>query len=425
VKKKTKAVKSKPAKTKAVKTVESKPTTREPSGGEDRAGVLGNLIRGINAKYKATVISLAKDTSSSYILRRPTGITSLDIKLGGGFPASAVSVIVGPDGAGKDYIVWRTAAEVQKIYGESFRMAILLTEFKLDKPFMRDICGLKVALTPSEIEELDESRTRLGVDILTDEERESLTTEIGEIGIIEGQTAEDGFDILIDIVEKNVCQLVVVNSIGFMQTAAKEATDSFNEFPQQRNEAMLLTKVMPKLSMILNRSSHVGERNETAIILINQMRAKTGGAPVRGRPVMERDTYQPGSGAWALKHGKALELCIHKGKKHTDVETNVVMGREVPWQITKGKLGTHDGLSGSFDFFYDGGVDIIGDLYNTAVSAGLFVVGGAWITYEHPEFGFKAQGKAGARRRMIESPELCAHIRDACFRAAQTVYRHK
>ncbi len=385
---------------------------------------LQDVINRINAEAKSNVIRLAKDEDCSYILRRPTGITSLDIALAGGFPASAPSVIVGPDGAGKDYVLWRSCAEVQKTYGKDFNMVAFLTEFKLDKRFMREICGLKIAFTDEEIDELNEARTRIGMDPLTKEEKKEYTSQVGEIGVILGVTAEEGFDAILDVIESNTCQMVIVNSIGFLQTEAKEAVDSFKDFAQQRNEAMLLSKVMPALSMRLNKSSQ-DDKNETAIILVNQVRSKDNAVQIRGRPTMERDTYKAGSAAWALKHGKAIELMIHKGKKHIEVDTNAVLGREVPWELTKGKLGTHDGLKGSFDFFFDGGADVVGDLYNTAVSLGLLRVGGAWVSYEHPEYGFKAQGKSGARRKIIEDAEFYAHLRDECFKAAGVIYRHR
>jgi RecA/RadA recombinase len=394
-----------------------KETKKRPAAVPGRS--VEEVMQSVNSHLKADVVRRASDLDTLYLLRRPTGITSLDIKLGGGFAASATSVLVGPDGAGKDYILWRTCAETQKIYGEDFAMVVFLTEFRADKPFMRNMCGLKVAFSDPEIEAYDDARAKAGLSALTKEEIADLKTEVGKIYLIDGVTAETGFDALISIIASNTCQIAAINSIGFLQTEAKEATDSFTEFPQQRNEAMLLSKFMPKLAMTLNNDAH--GRNQTSLLIVNQVRSKEGGAQVRGRPLMERDKYEAGSKAYALKHGKAVELMIHKGTKYRDVVDNAVIGREVPWEITKGKLGTHDGIQGKFDFFYEGGADIVGDLFATCTTYDVIEGAGAWFTYDHPEFGFRAQGKEGVRRRIQENPALYTHLREECFKRAGVV----
>ncbi len=423
------AAKKKKAKKKIQERMEEKKAAGKAKAdkiAKDGKPTLSQVMDSINKNNDGKVIRFARDDNSSYLLRRPTGIIGLDIKLAGGFPAGAPCVIVGPDGAGKDYITWKTCAEVQRIYGKDFRMAAYFTEFKPDKRFMREKCGLKISFSQEEIQELDDIRKKDGLPGLTKAEREDLATEVGEISVIHGCTAEHGFDAIAALVESNVCQVVVVNSIGFLQTEAKEAVDSFTEFPQQRNEAMLMSKFMPKLSMLLNRGGQRGDRNETALLLINQVRSKDA-VKVHGRPTMERDTYKPGSAAWALKHGKAIELFIHKGKSYYDETTKEKLGREVPWEISKGKLGTHDGIRGSFDFFYEDGADDIGDLYNTAIMLDVLKLAGSWVSYEsekYPEFNFSAQGKQGARRQLLENADLVQHLKAECFSRAGVVCRH-
>lgn len=206
-----------------------------PQEKEARLQSLRSLAGSINSAMKQDVIRLAGDEDSLYILRRPTGIMSLDIAMAGGFPASAPSVVTGPDGAGKDYLIWKTCAEVQRLYGENFRMVAYFTEFLPDKNFMRHMCGLKVGFTKSELDEMDQARMAVGIPAFTAEERADYSTEVGEIGIIAGVTAEEGFDAILKIVQSNTCQIVIVNSIGFLQTQAKEDLDSFKEFAQQRD----------------------------------------------------------------------------------------------------------------------------------------------------------------------------------------------
>jgi RecA/RadA recombinase len=390
----------------------------------DRKQRLAAITASINKQYGHNVIQDARQIESTYLLRRPTGILSLDIGLGGGFPASAPSVIVGPDGAGKDYLLWRICAQAQKTYGENFAMAVYLTEFRLDKKYMKDICGFRIAMSEAELDEEDAARVGAGLPPFTDAERAHYADQVGSICVIAGVTAEEGLDAIIAYVQSNACQIVAVNSIGFFQTEAKENTDSFKEFAQQRNEAMLLSKFMPKLAMTLNRDVSLGERNETTVLLINQVRSKDQqGRPMHGRPVLERDKYQSASNSWALKHGKAIELMIHNGKKHYDEAIGKLIGREKSWTLTKGKLGTHEGIGGTFDYWFEIGVDVLEDLIRTAKGLGVLETSGAWLSYTHDEHGFKAQGEDRARQHLQEHPEIVEHLREACFRAAKVVYR--
>lgn len=406
--------------------VSAKPQTKqrsktEPSEAKE-AVTLDDVMDSVNRELGMNVVRRASDMETLYLLRRPTGITSLDIELAGGFPASATTVLVGPDGAGKDYLLWVTAAEVQRIYGDDFGMCIFFTEFKADKLFMRDFCGLKIAFSSKELDELDEALVKEGKPPMSEERRAELQTQVGQILIIDGVTAEKGFDAIIKLVASNKCQMIVVNSIGSLQTEAKEEQESFEDFARQSSEATLISKFMPKLAMTLNNDR--SGRNETTLFLVNQMRAKRDAAPVRGRPVMEKDKYEGGAKVWALKHGKAIELSIHKGPYHHDAVEKVNIGRKVRWELTKGKLGTHDGKNGEFDFYYDIGVDKIGDLVTTCLKLGVFE-GTTWIKYDHEEFGFNLQGRDKVRRYITEHPELVDLLRAECFRRSGIIYRFR
>jgi RecA/RadA recombinase len=406
------------AKSKAAAKTQAK---QQASSSKD-ALTLDDIITSVNNELGSDVVRRAATMETLYLLRRPTGITSLDVELGGGFPASATTVLVGPDGAGKDYLLWKTAAQVQKIYGEDFCMCAFLTEFKADKPFMRDFCGLEIAFSDEELDAYDDALTSIGKPKLTDERREELQTQTGEILIIDGVTAEKGFDAIIRLVAANRCQMCVINSIGSLQTEAKEAVESFEEFPRQSNEATLINMFIPKLAMTLNNDRN--GRNETSLFIVNQMRSRRDAAPIRGRPAMEKDKYEPGAKSWALKHGKAIELTLHKGPNKRDEVEHVNTGRVTRWEITKGKLGTHDGKSGEFDFYYDGGADTIGDLIDVAKRYEV-LEGASWISYTHDEFGFNLQGKEKVRRHLRDHPDLVDHLRLEVFKKAGLIYRFR
>lgn len=404
---------------KTVKVVPKKKTVAVPGKRS-----LQDVVSAINAEAKSQVIGMADDETYGYLLRRPTGLTSLDLKLAGGWPESSPNVLVGPDGVGKDYLLWRTCAEVQRNYGEEARILIYFTEFLPDKEFMR-WAGFLVAYTDEELDEIDVGLQLNGKPPLTAERRTELQTQIGEVSIIIGEVAEVAFDAIQKVLESGVCQIIAVNSIGCLQTAAKEQTDSFEEFAQQRNEASLLSKVMPKFALIQNRRLADGTRNETTMIYVNQVRSKDAARTMPGRPAQAKDTYKAGSNSHALKHGKAIELFLHKGSDHWDDKTKTYLGREIRWETSKGKLGVHDGIKGSYNFFFNGGIDIVGDLVATALSLEILERNGSWITYEHPTLGFNVQGEAAATKKVAASTEMFDTIRNDCFRASKIVCRFK
>lgn len=390
---------------------------------EERRARINKLLAASEKAYGAGCVQVASQTNMSYLLRRPTGIISLDLALAGGFPASAPSVIVGPDGAGKDYLLWRTAAETQRIYGDDFCMAVYFTEFRPDKRYMKDFCGLQIAFSEEELLELDQARHSKKLRGLTADELDHYRRQIGEFISVVGISADQGFDQMFEFLDANICQIVAVNSIGFLQTEAKEAVDSLQEFAQRSSEATLLSKALPKFAMYLNRGS-----NETSLLLLNQVRSNdTPKRTMPGRPSLDRDQYKTAANAWALKHGKAIELMIHNGPKIYDKDTESYLGRKKQWELTKGKLGTHEGIKGEFNYYYGEGADIAGDLIATAVQLGVIEMSGTWLTYPDKKFGFKCQGepKAVALLNKPDHGELVDALRDACFQAADVTFRDK
>jgi hypothetical protein len=185
-----------------------------------------------------------------------------------------------------------------------------------------------------------------------------------------------------------------------------------------------LSKFMPKLAMTLNRD-FAGGRNETTVLLINQVRAKEKTHTMPGRIVQEKDKYQPASGAWALKHGKAIELQIHNGKRLYDENIEAYIGRVKTWEIAKGKLGTHEGKKGEFTYFYESGVDLVDDLVSTCLRLGV-ITGTGWYVYDgDEEWAFRAQGLPRVRQHVQENQALYDKLRQECLEKSQVIYRYR
>lgn len=408
----------------------NEPTKKAAPKVEGKAGdVIGGLIASINKEFGGAVMRRASDSSTSHTLRRPTGIPDLDINgLAGGWPAGALCVVTGPDGAGKDYIINCTIRELQKNYGDKMKVAIYSTEFPYDKRFAREVCGVEVAFTNEELKEYNDARIAQGHAPLTDDEQVQYQHQIGEILLIQGVIADHGLDIVLSVLETGIFQLIVINSLGVLETAAKENTDSLEEHAAQSSEASLLARFMPKMFMHLNRPISETLRNETSLLAANQVRANRDMPRARpGMTVPQHMKYQPGAGSRALAHGKAIDLMLHKGASILDKEMDPPMnlGRTINWEIQKGKLGTHDGIKGSYDFHYDGGADLASNLLATAVRYEVIKQAGAWYSYEEPggTLSFRAQGSDQAKAALYDAT-MAKSVYDATILAAGVVCRY-
>lgn len=390
--------------------------------------VIKQLINAVNKAHGGNVIRRASESSTSHTLRRPTGIPDLDLGLAGGWPAGALCVVTGPDGAGKDYIINCTIRELQKNYGDKMKVAIYSTEFPYDKRFARELCGVEVAFTDEELKEYNDARISQGHPALTPEECEQYQNQIGEILLIQGVIADHGLDIVLQVLETGAFQLIAINSLGVLETAAKENTDSLEEHAVQSSEASLLARFMPKMFMHLNRPLTNELRNETSLLAANQVRANRDMPRARpGMQVPQHMKYQAGSGSRALAHGKAIDVMLHKGAPQIDKETDppTKIGQTINWVFEKGKLGTHDGLKGSYDFFYDGGADLAGNLLATAVRHEVIKQAGAWYSYQEDggTLSMRAQGSDQARVA-LRDPALAKSVYDATILAAGIVCRY-
>lgn len=407
--------------------VEKKASPRRASSApKEGVGVIDQLIALVNKEFGGTVMRRASESSTSHTLRRPTGIPDLDIGLAGGFPAGALCVVTGPDGAGKDYIINCTIRELQRNYGDLMKVAIYSTEFPYDKRFAREICGVEVAFTDEELEEYNDTRMKQGHPPLTAEEREAYQRQIGEILLVQGVIADHGLDIVLKTLETGAFQLIAINSLGVFETAAKENTDSLEEHAAQSSEAQLLSRFMPKMFMHLNRPIDDERRNETSLIAANQVRANRDMPRMKpGMPVPQHMKYQPGSGSKALAHGKAIDVMLHKGTALLDKEVDppVNLGRTINWVLEKGKLGTHDGIKGSYDFYYDGGADIPANLLAVGVRLEVIQQAGAWYSYQDGEVSFCAQGGDQARVA-LRDPAVAKSVYNAVIKTAGFVCRY-
>lgn len=376
----------------------TRPPANTPSPTEE-------LLARLQAKVPGARITAAKDAETAFLLRRPTGILSLDLATGGGFPAGGLSEIHGKENVGKNYLCNLLVEQNQRIYGEQSNVAIASIEYPYDKIFARK-SGVSVALSESEIRKLEMER---GEDF-DDETRSELLTQIGGIHLLAAPNAEMLLDMVFECIRSDLFQLILIDSIATLLVSDEDENGimdkKMNGLALPRTVALFLRK----LTAAYYNQPH-NRPNLTSLVVTNQIMARIGGFT---RPGMPPPTTV--KGGYALKHGKLLSLELKRGDVEKVSKTKV--GHEIKWHITKGKAGCADGAEGVFSFSTQSdsfGADMKEDALHVALSAGVFTKAGS--QYAYPSAEITARGQEAFVERLNEwSPVWHLNIREEVFR---------
>lgn len=371
----------------------------------------------------------ASEMMTPYTLRRPTGILSLDIALGGGLHSGGGVQIYGAESAGKTSLAYRAAGELQKNYGVNTNILVFCTEIRMDKGYARKM-GMLIAYAEKEIEEFDNIRADKDMPRFTKEEKEDLRKQIGNIVVITSATADVGLDVIVSSLEEGIFQMVIIESLGAFLTKDANEGDVGNRF--YGGSSIIITNFQNKIYPLFMMDRPDGSLLETTIVGINQARAK-----------MDASKYErperPAANAYAWRHGQLASILLEKGASLREEEAGPVVGSKIRWVLTKGKAGTHDGKKGTYNYYHvppgepvfwkdvqenwdsAGGVDVMRDAVDVAIGYNIITTSGSWASFGD----LKIQGLDNLAMKIDSDPGLREQLWGACINASGLMVRYK
>jgi recombination protein RecA len=326
---------------------------------------LQTIISSINRKYGNGSIVKGSDVREM-IPRITTGMLSYDLMLGGGWPVNQWSEIIGEESSGKTAIAYKTIAANQQADPEFCALWIAAEDF------------------------VPEYAKAIGVDL-------------DRLWIVENNIMEQVYDLSIRALDNRAVDMIVIDSLPAL-VPDDEAEKMMEEFTVGLG-ARLTGKFFRKSSKSQKRSLIEEDRGCTGII-INQWREKIG--------VMYGDNRTtPGGKAKNFHYFARVEVKRDEWLKSKDE----VVGQSIKGRTLKNK--THrPQQSAVVDFYFTdtdnfsfGSFDVIKDMVNIGIAAGLIERSGAFYSYA----GERWQGKEKTLEGIREDAGMQRQLREQVF----------
>jgi len=272
---------------------------------KDAKLTLAAQIKAINKKFGKGTMTVASKAVAMNLKRIPSGSLSLDCEMGGGYPEGRITLIAGPRSSGKSYLAYKGVAEAQKKYADKEAVWI------------------------------DQEGT------FDAEWAENFGIDLDRLQVVRPEVAEDALDIALAMMQLPDVSMVVVDSLAAM-ASAKELENSMSDTEAMGGNAKMNNKFFRKSQGILNMGSIEEEKEQPAIIIINQLRAGM-------------DKYNPEvlPGGMGQEFFTSIIIKVRRGDKYMEKDAGgkeVYVGHQLKFKTEKNKTFAPM-RSGIFDIY--------------------------------------------------------------------------
>jgi recombination protein RecA len=357
-------------------------------------GKLDTLIKDFNKQYKEEIA--ARGIPRIETQKIPFSSPRANYMLYGGIPRGRIVEFAGEENGGKTTTALDIVANAQKLFQEEWEHEIKDLEAmdKRKKEQQTRLDYLK-ARGPKQVVYADCENT------LDEDWARLLGVNPDEMILLkpQSQTAEQIFEMLLQMINTDEVGLVVIDSLGVMLSA--QAYEKTMEEKTYGGIAAALTLFSKKAELSCSKYN-------CTLIGINQMREDM------------NSTYggmiTTGGKGW--KHNCSVRLMFQKGA-YIDERGNELRrsaespaGNLVMINIAKTKVCKPDRRVGFYTLRYDSGIDIIADTVEVALRYGIIQQAGSWFNFVDIDTGEIISDDEGEVIKLQGKPNVIEYLED-------------
>ena len=219
-----------------------------------------------------------------------------------------------------------------------------------------------------------------------------------DLMVSQSESLEEAFDIIRALSETKAIDLIIVDSVASLTPKSElEGEEMLKD--TMALQARLLSRALRIVSGPIARSG-------ATVIFINQTRSKVG--VFWGNPEVT-------SGGKALKYYSSVRLNVSKGAKILGKKDEQI-GHKIKVTAVKNKVG-FPFKSGSIDFYYESGVDLIADVLDTAEELAVVTRSGSTYSFGDVKLGV---GREKVINFLKEDASIVAKLRKAIIKIIKT-----
>ena len=364
---------------------------------------LDDVIKNINKQYKFDIVGTSAVKKKNFD-KIPFTSPAFTYLFRGGLPRTIVEVL-GAESSGKSCFCYSVIGQAQKQFQKEFDEEVTELE-SLTKPtkeqkerlqYLNDRGVMKCVLLDAEFSSDEDWLIKLGVNV----------DELVYIAP-ENQTAEQLFQILLDLMDSGGVGLVVLDSIPML--VSQQAMDKTMEEKTMGGIAATLTTFCAKMAPIVKKYG-------ITFIGVNQMRED-----------MQSYNRIMSVGGRMWKHTCFIRLLLKKDSWYDErynklnAHPDTAYGQYSMIEVIKNKTGNPARKLSKFSITFDKGIDGKNDTINLAIAQGLIQKAGAWFSISDENGDAKTdsngnalkwQGLANVIKYMEEHEDVFKELEEA------------